>query len=77
MELVYSKHWKIQKQFRPDITDEAIVYAITNSDELRDKYWIDALNGITRVPPSGRILKVVYKRISKDKIKIITAIWLD
>ena len=71
------KHWKIQRKFRPDITDEAILYAIKHSDELRDGYWPDALNAMSRVPPSGRILKVVYKRISSVKIKIITAFWLD
>ena len=77
MEFVPSKHWKIQRKFRPDITDEAILYAIKNSDELRDEYWPDALNAMSRVPPSGRILKVVYKRISSVKIKLITAFWLD
>lgn len=77
MELTPSKHWKIQRKFRPDITDEAILYAITNSDELKDKYWPDVLNAIARIPPSGRILKVIYKRISSDKLKIITAFWLD
>ncbi len=77
MEMLYSKHWRIQKQFRSDITDGAIIYAVANSDELRDKRWSDALNAITRVPPSGRIIKVVYKRLSKDKLKIITAMWLD
>lgn len=52
MELVPSKHWKIQRRFRPDITDEAITYVIMNSDELVDKYWPDALNSISRVPPA-------------------------
>lgn len=77
MELVESYHWKRKRLKRKDITDEFILYAIQNSNELRDKYWEDALNTITRIPPSGRLLKVVYKRISKDKVKIITAFWLD
>ena len=53
-----------------------IEYAISNSNELKDKYWEDALNAISRIPPSGRILKVIYKK-EKSKIKIITAFWLD
>jgi len=77
MEIIYSKHWEIQRKFRPDVTDEIIIYAVVNSDELRDKYWPDALNAMSRIPPSGRILKVIYKRIGKDKIKVVTAFWLD
>ncbi|MFH1365517.1 MAG: hypothetical protein ABIH28_02960 [archaeon] len=53
-----------------------IEYAISNSNELNDKLWEDALNVICRIPPSGRILKVVYKK-EKSKNKIITAFWLD
>lgn len=77
MELIESYHWERKRRKRKDITDEFIVYAIHNSNELKDKYWEDVLNVITRIPPSGRLLKVVYKRISKDKVKIITAFWLD
>jgi len=43
---------------------------------LKDRDWSDAFNAITRVPPSGRVLKVVYKDKSKV-IKIITAYWID
>ena len=53
-----------------------IEYALQNSNELNDRYWEDAFNVISRIPPSGRILKVVYKK-EKSKIKIITAFWLD
>jgi len=76
MELEDSEHWKKKKKYRKDIGNDAVEYAIINSNELKDKHWEDALNAITRIPPSGRILKVVYKK-SKDKIKIITAFWLD
>lgn len=76
MEIVESEHWKKKKQFRKSITDEDIEYAIKNSNLLKDKYWEDAFNAICRIPPSGRILKVVYKVI-QDKTKIITAFWLD
>lgn len=76
MKLAYSKHWLYKKKYRQDITNEMLEYAITNSDELRDKHWSDAANAIVRIPPSGRILKVVYKR-EKGKYQIITAFWLD
>jgi len=76
MDFVDSGHWQKKRKYRKDITDDMIEYSIKNSNELRDKYWEDALNAICRIPPSGRILKVVYKKI-KGKIKIITAFWLD
>lgn len=76
MAFEYSEHWMRKRKFRPDITDDVLEYAITNSNELKDKYWEDASNAVCRVPPSGRILKVVYKRTGK-RYKIITAFWLD
>ena len=76
MELAYSEHWKRKLNYRKDITDYMIEYAIINSNEHKDKYWEDALNAISRIPPSGRILKVIYKR-EKSKYKIISAFWLD
>ena len=76
MSVVDSEHWKKKRKYRKDITDDSIEYAIKNSNELKDKYWEDALNAICRIPPSGRILKIVYKK-EKSKIKIITAFWLD
>ena len=80
MKFVYSVHWENQKKFRPEITDDLFEYCILNSDKLKDKEWKDAFNAITRIPPSGRILKVVYREVFKDKsktIKIITSYWLD
>ena len=77
MEFEYSKHWERKRRYRAEITDDIIEYAITTSDELKDKHWEDASNAICRIPPSGRILKVVYKRAGKSKYKIITAYWLD
>ena len=73
----YSKHWKKRRLYRKDITDDFTIYAVQNSSIMKDKYWEDALNAICRIPPSGRLLKVIYKRLSKDKIKVITAFWLD
>lgn len=77
MEIVYSEHWiKKHQKKRKDITNDAIEYAITNSRQLKDRHWQDALNAISRIPPSGRILKVIYKK-TREKIFIITAYWLD
>jgi len=76
MSIIDSEHWKKKRKYRKDITDDFVEYAIKNSNELKDKYWEDALNAICRIPPSGRILKVIYRK-EKSKIKIITAFWLD
>ncbi len=76
MKLEYSEHWVKKQKFRTNITVADVEYAVMNSAELRDKHWPDALNAICRIPPSGRILKVVYKR-KKEAFKIITAFWLD
>ncbi len=77
MEILYSKHWlKKNKKKKKDITNDSIEFALKNSRELKDRYWIDAFNAISRIPPSGRILKIVYKKLN-TKIFIITAYWLD
>ena len=76
MKLEYSNHWEKKRKERKDITDDLIEYCIKNSNKLKDKYWDDALNAISRIPPSGKILKVVYKEKSKS-IKVLTAFWLD
>ena len=76
MSLTDSEHWKKKRKYRKDITDDMIEYAIQNSNELKDKHWEDALNAISRIPPSGRILKVVYRK-EQSKNKIITVFWLD
>ncbi len=77
MTIEYSNHWiKKQKTKKKDITNDMIEYAISNSRASKDKHWKDALNAISRVPPSGRILKVVYKILQQKKF-VITAFWLD
>lgn len=77
MAIKYSKHWiKKQRSKRADITNDMIEYAINNSRPSKDKYWKDAFNVVSRIPPSGRILKVVFKLKSKNKF-VITAFWLD
>lgn len=76
MSLIYSKHWQKKKEYRKDITNDFIEYCINNSDKINDRKWDDAFNAIARIPPSGRILKVVYKEKGKD-IKVLTAFWLD
>jgi len=70
MSITYSDHWFKKRKYRKDITDDMIEYAINNSNELRDRVWEDTLNAICRIPPSGRILKVVYKK-EKSKYKLM------
>ena len=77
MEFVYSNHWKRKKKYRKGITDDFIKYAIQHAKISKDKYWEDAYNAILRIPQMGRLLKVVYKRVGKNQMKIITAFWLD
>lgn len=72
----YSNHWKRKKEERKDISDDLIEYCILNSEKVVDRKWEDAYNAIAKVPPSGRILKVVYKEKGKH-IKVLTAFWID
>jgi len=76
VQIVYSFHWFKKRQYRKSITEADIEYAILNSPILKDKRWGNVFNAISRIPPSGRILKVVYKR--KGKVyKILTTFWLN
>ena len=66
MEIEYSKHWlKKHARKKKDITNDAIEYAINNSRIMNDRNWEDAFNAISRIPPSGRILKVIYKKSNR------------
>ena len=77
MEIIYSKHWlRKQSRKRKDITNDMIELCLKNSKELKDNYWENAFNVISKIPPSGRTLKIVYKK-SNQKIFIITAFWLE
>ncbi len=77
MEIEYSKHWNEKHpKKKKGITKDVLEFAINNSMIIKDKLWEDDFNAICRIPPSGRILKVVYKR-TKQKVFIMTAYWLD
>ncbi len=77
MKVIYSKHWKRkQEKKRKDIMKDMIEFVLLNSSEMRDKHWANLFNKIARVPPSGRTLKVVYKK-QEGKIFIVTSFWLD
>jgi len=76
MNFEYSIHWKTRKNLRKEITDDILEYCINSSKIFKDKKWPDALNAISRIPPSGRILKVVYRPKGKV-IKVITAFWIN
>lgn len=78
MKFIYTYHWSLKNKLaRANIKDYDIEYAIMHSTIIRDKYWDDALNAVCRVPPSGRRLKVVYRRYPQNYMKIITAFWID
>lgn len=77
MEIIYSKHWlRKHSRKRKDMADDMIEFCLKNSKEFKDRSWEEAFNVISRIPPSGRILKVVYKKL-KGKLFIITAFWLE
>ena len=73
MLIEYSKYWKSKREYRPEITDDFVEYAIQNSDILKDRNWEGLLNAIARVPSSGRKLKVVYRRKGKNNIEVMSA----
>jgi hypothetical protein len=77
MGLVCTRHWTPKRRIRKDISDDMVEYAIGNSSALPDKNWPDAPNAIMRIPPHGRLLKVVYRQIGRKTYKVITAYWLD
>jgi hypothetical protein len=77
MILINSLHWQRKRKRRPDITDDLIDYAVAQSPLFRDRRWDDLFNAICDIPPSGRRLKVVWKRLKTQEIKVITAYWLD
>jgi len=78
MRFAYSFHWsKKRERERSDIVEFMFEYAIQNAQAQKDRYHENAQNVICPIPPSGRKLKVVYRRIGKDKVKIITAYWLE
>ncbi len=57
MKIEYSKHWtKKHLKKRKDITKDIIEFALQNSRKIKDKYWENAFNSISRIPPSGRFL---------------------
>ncbi len=58
MKIIFSKHWiKKQKEKKKDITNDIIEFALKNSKVLKDKYWEEAFNAVSKIPPSGRTLK--------------------
>jgi len=78
MRFVYSSHWLNERRsIRKEITDDLFEYAIIHSKVIKDKYHNNAFNAICRIPPMGRMLKVVYRSAGKDRFKIITAYWID
>lgn len=76
MRFVYSDHWTKKKRRRKEITDDVLEYAMTHSPIIRDRRHAGVWNAIARIPPSGRKVKVAYRRTAQGW-KIITAYWMD
>ncbi len=77
MRVIESKHWRHKKRYRKNIEPYMIEYVISNGVMQRDRYNLNALNAIAVVPPTGKTLKVVFRKIGGDKVKLITAYYLD
>ena len=78
MEIVESFHWQKKKKFRKNIEDYMIEHVIASSKGFeKDKHHENALNAIGVVPQTGRKLKVVFRWFGKEKVKLITAYYLD
>lgn len=78
MEIVESLHWKKKKRFRKNIESYMVEYAINSSKQIQaDKYYKNALNAVAVIPQTGKKLKVVFRWLGKEKIKLITAYYLD
>jgi hypothetical protein len=77
MQIKSSAYWSKKRWKRPDISDDMIEYCILNSNKLKDRTWENVWNAMARIPPSGRLLKVVYHEKGKDIKIIVTAYWLD
>ena len=77
MEIIESKHWKYKKTFRPNIEAYMIEYTISYGSFHRDKNDLTVFNLIAIIPQTGRHLKVVFRQLDRDKVKLITAYYLD
>ncbi len=77
MEIIETSHWVKKNIFRQDIELYMVEFALMNSNFQKDKNDPALLNAIARIPQNGKILKVVFKFIGKDRVKLITAYYLD
>jgi len=75
--IVHSIHWAERHHERNEITDDLIEHALVHSPILNDRRHEGVLIAISRVPPSGRLLKVAYRKLKTQEIKVLTAYWLD
>lgn len=77
MEIIGSVHWKLKEFQRKNIELWMIEFVLENCKEFkRDKTHENCLVGIARIPQTGRKLKIVFRKIGKEKIKLITAYYI-
>ena len=77
MRIWHTDYWAKKREFRPEISDDFIEYAVQHSNILKDRNWEELFNAIARIPATGRLLKVVYRRKGKNNIEVITSYRLD
>ncbi len=65
MQIWHTEYWSKKKEFRPDISDDFIEYAIQHSDTLNDRNWEGLFNAIARIPATKEIMKKSMNYISK------------
>ncbi|HZX34684.1 MAG TPA: hypothetical protein VFF09_04875 [archaeon] len=72
-----SLHWKRKKKYRKNIENYMVEFAVNNSKHGRDRLYTNALNAKALIPQTGKTLKVVFRKIGEDRIKLITAFYID
>ena len=77
MQIMESLHWRKKKKFRKDIENYMIEYAVNSGKIEKDRLHKNALNSICIIPQTGKRLKVVFRKIGKESIKLITAYYLE
>jgi len=77
LEIVESFHWQKKKKYRKNIEEYMIEHAIINSEHKKDLHHKNAVNATAKIPQTGKTLKVVFRKIGEQKIKLITAFYID
>jgi len=78
VQIIESYHWQKKKKYRRNIELHMIEYAINSSEKYqKDAYHKNAVNTTVVVPETGRRLKVIFRKLGKQRVKLITAYYID